>query len=84
MLELIEARQAITSDISEDIAYLYLSNSTADSSRLGEKLRKELTNLEAVSVINLVKVGRMFFGRRDQTAEIEIIYACVNRSRPTR
>lgn len=71
MLELIEARQAITSDISEDIAYLYLSSSTADSSRVGEKLRKKLTNLEAVSVINLVKVGRMFFGRRDQTAELE-------------
>ena len=71
MLELIEARQAITSDISEDIASLYFSNSTVDSSGLGEQLRNKLANLEAVSVINLVKVGRMFFGRRDQTAELE-------------
>jgi pimeloyl-ACP methyl ester carboxylesterase len=71
MLDFIEARQAITSDISEDIASLYLSNSTVDSSGLGEQLCKKLANLEAVSVINLVKVGRMFFGRRDQTAELE-------------
>ena len=70
MLELIEARQAITSDISDDIASLYFSDSAVCSSGLGEQLRKKLANLEVVSVINLVKVGRMFFGRRDQTAEL--------------
>lgn len=72
MLETISEAQMVPEPLVEAVTPLFFAhNAEQDSPQLVHGFRERLSSLEGEQAVEVAKVGRMVFGRRDQIEEIE-------------
>lgn len=72
MLDTITAAQMVPEPMVDAITPLFFANNAAqESPQLVSDFREKLANLKGEQAVEVARVGRMVFGRRDQIEEIE-------------